>query len=37
VTELDADLARAIDAWPYLPEHVRMAVVALIDSADAVL
>ncbi len=37
VTELDADLAQAIAAWPNLRKHVRMAVLALIDSAAAKL
>ena len=30
---MDADLARLIDAWPNLPEHIRVAVLDLIQSA----
>jgi hypothetical protein len=29
--ELPADLARLVDAWPKLPEHVRRAILTLAD------
>ena len=29
----DPDLSRLLSAWPELPEHIRAAVMALIDSA----
>jgi hypothetical protein len=34
--DIDPDLARIIDAWPTLPEHIRAAVRALIDTAAAI-
>ena len=30
---LDPDLARLIDAWPTLPDPIKAAVLALLDSA----
>jgi hypothetical protein len=30
-SELPADLARLIDAWPKLPEHVRRTILTLTD------
>jgi hypothetical protein len=32
-TEIDADLARLIDAWPTLPDAIRAGIVAMIDVA----
>jgi hypothetical protein len=29
--ELPADLARLVDAWPKLPEHIRRAILTLAD------
>jgi len=29
----DSDLARIIEAWPTLPEHLKAAVMALLTSA----
>jgi hypothetical protein len=29
---LDDDLARLVDLWPNLPEHVRRAIITLADS-----
>jgi hypothetical protein len=29
--ELPADLARLVEAWPKLPDHVRRAILTLID------
>jgi hypothetical protein len=31
--EPDPDLARVIDAWPDLPQHIRAAVLALVGTA----
>jgi hypothetical protein len=31
-TQIDPDLARVAEAWPTLPEVIRRAVLALIDS-----
>lgn len=28
----DPDLARVVEAWPELPEHIRAAIKALVDS-----
>ena len=30
---LSADLARVAEAWPVLPEHIRLAVLALVESS----
>ncbi|MGE0376017.1 MAG: hypothetical protein AB7I48_20950 [Planctomycetaceae bacterium] len=30
----DPELCRLTDAWPALPEHIRRAIVALVDAAD---
>jgi hypothetical protein len=30
-SEVPADLARLIDAWPKLPDHVRWAILTLAD------
>jgi hypothetical protein len=30
--ELPPDLARLLEAWPKLPEHIRCAILALVDS-----
>jgi hypothetical protein len=30
---LDPDLARILDAWPGLPDPIRRAIVALVESA----
>jgi hypothetical protein len=32
--ETDPDLARILNAWPGLPEAIRRAVLALIDSTN---
>jgi hypothetical protein len=32
-SELDPELARVIDAWPDLPDHIRAAVLALVGTA----
>jgi hypothetical protein len=29
----DPDLARVLDAWPTLPEHIKAAVLALVAAA----
>jgi hypothetical protein len=29
----DPNLARVLDAWPTLPEHIRRAIVALVGTA----
>ena len=29
----DPELTRVLDAWPTLPEHIKRAIIALIDSA----
>jgi hypothetical protein len=31
--EIDSDLTRIVTAWPELPAHFRLAVLALIDTA----
>lgn len=31
LTEVDADLARVIAAWPSLPGHLRRAILTLVD------
>ncbi len=31
-TQIDPDLARVIDAWPELPEAIRRAMLALVES-----
>jgi len=28
------DLARVVTAWPHLPEHIRAAILALVDVSD---
>lgn len=33
VREVDPDLARVLDAWPGLPEYIKAAVLALVESA----
>jgi hypothetical protein len=33
--EVDPELARVVEAWPDLPEHIRAAVMALVTSASA--
>jgi hypothetical protein len=32
-TPTDPDLARIIDAWPTLPDHIRAAIMALVASS----
>jgi hypothetical protein len=32
-TQIDPDLARVLDAWPTLPEHIKAAVLALLNAA----
>jgi hypothetical protein len=32
--ETDSDLARVVTAWPDLPPHVRLAILALIGTAS---
>jgi hypothetical protein len=33
--EIDPDLARLMAAWPVLPEHIRAAIRALVESGQA--
>jgi hypothetical protein len=33
--ELPSDLARVVEAWPQLPEHIKAAVQALIGAATS--
>jgi hypothetical protein len=36
MTLTDPRLARLVEAWPSIPEHVVLAILALIDSAGVV-
>jgi hypothetical protein len=36
MTLTDSRLARLVEAWPSLPEHVVLAIIALVDSAGRV-
>jgi hypothetical protein len=31
---LDADLARLVDVWPNLPEHVRRTILTLVEGCQ---
>jgi hypothetical protein len=33
LAQADADLARVLDAWPTLPPHIKVAILALVETS----